>query len=104
MYLDIGFGTLLNQEADASGLIAGKILVNHAAAGQYQRKLVVGLFVCAVIFNGVKLRFLVRKIKLFVFKEPRCSGMVLRRARPKDPVLRIDLFIANTEIIGLPTL
>ena len=86
MNLDVGFRTLLDQKTDASRLIAGKILIDHASARQYQREFFVGHFVRRVVFNRVKLRFAVRMIEA-IFKQARRSRMIFRWARPEDAVV-----------------
>ena len=75
MDFDIRLGALLNQESDAPGLIAGKILINDSSAGENQGKLFIGNLVGRIVFNRVKLCFAVGMIKSF-FKQTRRAWMI----------------------------
>src|SRR5688572_12398860 len=100
MNLDIRFGTLLHQKADASRMIAGKILIDDPPTGENQWILFVRDLIWLMVFNGVKLCFAVRMIKPF-FKQTRRSGMVFRWTRPKDAVVRLNFFPGDPVIIGI---
>src|SRR6266566_9681860 len=91
MDLDVWFGTLLNEKADAPRLIAGQVLIDDASACQNQRKLFIGCFLWRLVLNGVKLRFAIGMIEAF-FEQARRAWMIQRRTRPKDTVLLFNLF------------
>src|SRR5690606_40481883 len=90
------------KKADAACLVARQVLVDDAPASQYKRIFAVRLFIGTFIFDRVKFRLAVRMIELF-FEKPGSSGMVLGRTRPEDPVICINLFIANAVVIRLAT-
>src|SRR5689334_14655088 len=100
MDLDVRLRTLLDEKTDAPCLIAGKILLDHAAAREYQRKLFVGTFLRWVVLKRVETRLAVRMIKA-LFKQTRRSRMVLRWTRPEDAVVRFDLLPRHAVVIGI---
>src|ERR1041384_1347424 len=89
MNFDIRFRTLLHEKTDASRLIAGKILINHASTRQYQRIFFVRNFLRWVVFNRVELRFAVRMIEA-ILKQSRCARVLFGGTGPEDAVVLFD--------------
>src|SRR5215469_10821030 len=54
MHLDVRFGALLNEKAYAPGLIAGKVLIDDAPAGEYEWEFFVRRFGGRRELDGVK--------------------------------------------------
>src|SRR5712691_7375419 len=99
MNLDVRLGTLLDEKSDTSRLIAGEILIDNASASQNQRKLSIGCFLGRLVINRVKLSFTIRMIET-LFEQTRRTWMILRRTRPKDPVLLFDFLPRDAVVVG----
>jgi hypothetical protein len=93
--------TLLDEEAYAPGLVAGKILVDDAPAREYQREFVVWNFGGWSELDGVKFRSAVGVIKP-LFEKPRSARVIFRWARPEDTVLPLNLLVGNAVVVGVP--
>src|SRR5215207_5075409 len=100
MHFDIRFGTLLHEKADASRLIARKILIDHAPARQYQWKFFIGNFFGRVELNRMKLRLTVGVIEA-ILKQTRRAWMIFGGARPEDAVVLFDLLPRYAVVVSV---
>src|SRR5690349_4539394 len=101
MDLNIRFRTLLNEKTDAPCLIAGEILIDHAAAREYQREFLIRNFFWRVVFNRMELRFAIRMVEAFL-EQSRRTWMLFGWTRPEDSVVPFDLLPTNSVIIRIP--
>src|SRR5215216_6334977 len=100
MYFNIRFGALLNQKTYSPCLIPGKILVNDTTTRQDQREFLIWNFLRRVELNCMKLRLAVGMIKA-VFEQSGSTRMVLRRTRPEDSVVLLDLLPGYSIVISV---
>src|SRR4029079_3308146 len=100
MDLDVRFGASLPQKTNASRLVPGKILIDHASTGQDQREFVIRNLVRRVVFNRMKLRLTVRMIEA-IFKQTRCARMIFSWTGPEDAVVLFDLLPRYAVVIGV---
>src|SRR6266568_5070231 len=100
MNFHVRFGALLDQEPNASRLIAGKILIDDTSAGENQRKLFIRNFVGRIVFNRVKLGLAVGMIKA-IFKQTRRAWMIFSGTRPEDPIILFNSFPRNAVVVGI---
>src|SRR5262252_3900637 len=100
MNFDVRLGTLLNQKADASGLIARKVLIDNSSTRQDQRKFFIGNFVWWIEFDRVKLCLAVWMIEA-IFEQTWGSRMIFSRTGPENSVVLFDLLPRHAIVIGI---
>src|ERR1051325_7288534 len=100
MDLDTRLPGLIDERSDVPRLRARKKLADHAPGGDDDRILLIDVLCWRPIRGDVESRLAVGEVEPFVFEQPRRAGMIERRTRPEDAVVRFDLLVRDAEVIG----
>src|SRR5438045_2624689 len=95
-----GLRLLIDERADTPRLRAGKILADHAARREIDRKLAVHRVAALAPLQLHELRPAIRMEKPPALEQAGSAGMIDRRTRPEDSLPLIDLFVRDAVVIG----
>ena len=94
------FGILIDERADPPRLSSAQVLRDDTARREEERIFRIDVLGGRPVFISIKSRFAVRVMKPSAFKEPRCAGMIERRARPEDSHVLLDLGVGHSAVVG----
>src|SRR5439155_20918798 len=101
MDLDPGTGGLLDEGADAPGLVAGEVMGHRPAGRPAQRVLGVDLLGRGVPLDRVESGLAVA-MREALLEQPGGAGMVLARAGPEDAPRGFDALPGHPRVVGQP--
>ena len=99
MNLHARLGILVHQRADAPRLRSRKILADHAAGREVNRKFLVHRIAAFPVGRRHETEFAVAMERLQVLEQSRRSGMFQRWARPEHAQLTVNFFVSDAVVI-----